>query len=882
VDNSPPTIGLPHLAIAQGATTTLTLADLAVTDSDDILASIEIAVTELFGGRFVDTSEPDVALTTFSLAEVEAGNIRFIHDGSDRAPRFSITATDGEGATTGVPADCQVDFTPEFVPIYILAGQSNAGLIEDDIFPQALEAGIERSYVYVHGARGGIPLASREADPEAHLLAEQLGLDWDPDSSGELYEALLIQARDAIDAIQAAGSQARVAGILWIQGERDAFDGQAAANYQTNLVAFIDRLRSDLADLGAESPDGPIPFVLAELASRSLPYLGLVRNAQVAVASQREAVHILDADDIEFAAGSLHYSAYGGEQIAERFLRALSGVPGVGPESIDRLRTNLDTITDSVSLELPRSGPNEHIVLGDSNDLANGNDGDDLVFGGPGDDILTGDEGDDILDGGDGLDTLTGGNGRDVIKGRSDNDLLRGGDGDDFLFGGDGRDRLFGDDGDDLIRGGTGADRLNGGAGRDTVAYSLSAEGISVNLATFQASGGDANGDRIWSIENVMGSRFDDTVAGDEQCNLLYGLAGDDTLLGGASLDRLYGGAGADHLDGGTSFDYAHYQDSTSGVWISLTSGQGSKGDAEGDSLVNIEGLVGSYFDDRLTGNDANNRIIGLDGADTLSGEDGDDQLNGGAGADILDGGDGRDRASYQHSRSAVSIDLSTGSASGGEAFGDRLIDIEELEGSRYGDTLRGDHGNNILWGLGGADMLFGDAGQDRLHGGDGSDLLDGGDGFDFAHYQASGSGIVADLNLGTVIDGTGATDRLFSIEGIYGSHHADIITGDNNANVLKGNGGNDTLAGGGGDDRLAGGNGSDTFRFVAGDGRDVVDDFDLLRDRIDLTDLGVTFDALQISADTARHALIDLSDTDSILLLHIAPEDLTQDMFLL
>jgi Ca2+-binding RTX toxin-like protein len=208
----------------------------------------------------------------------------------------------------------------------------------------------------------------------------------------------------------------------------------------------------------------------------------------------------------------------------------------------------------------------------------------------------------------------------------------------------------------------------------------------------------------------------------------IYGLGGDDWIEGGDGNDILQGGEGADRLFGGDDIDTAIYSDSPVGVSVNLQTGHGYWGTAQGDTLWNIENLTGSLFgDDFLTGN-ANDNV--------LSGLGGDDHLQGNAGADILDGGWGNDKAYYQDSAAGVTVNLLWGSASGGDAEGDKLISIESLYGSDHDDGLFGDNGANVLQGAGGddtllgfddADLLEGGAGKDSLHGGGGNDTLTGG-----------------------------------------------------------------------------------------------------------------------------------------------------------
>lgn len=202
----------------------------------------------------------------------------------------------------------------------------------------------------------------------------------------------------------------------------------------------------------------------------------------------------------------------------------------------------------------------------------------------------------------------------------------------------------------------------------------------------------------------------------------IYGYGGADWLSGGDGNDTLVGGEGADYLFGGNGIDTTNYGDSPTGVFINMAAGVAFGGTAEGDHLSSIENLIGSWFNDVLVGNSYGN---------VLSGVGGDDILVGLGGADILDGGWGVDTAGYGESPAGVSVCLLWHSASGGDATGDQLFSIENLEGSHFSDNLFGDNGANELLGLGGEDTLLGFGGDDNLSGGDGNDTLNGGAGQD-------------------------------------------------------------------------------------------------------------------------------------------------------
>ncbi|MCI4662572.1 MAG: M10 family metallopeptidase C-terminal domain-containing protein [Neomegalonema sp.] len=261
-----------------------------------------------------------------------------------------------------------------------------------------------------------------------------------------------------------------------------------------------------------------------------------------------------------------------------------------------------------------------------------------------------------------------------VFESRTDDDTLDGGEGDDLLQGGAG---------DDILIGGLGSDDMQGGDGSDTVSYASAASAVTVNLTAQTGSGGEAAGDVMSSVENAIGSAYNDRLIGDANANqleggegvdTLSGFAGDDALYGGGGRDRLYGQEGDDLLDGGDEIDL-------------LVGGAGNDtlyGGGDADRLYTNDG------DDIVYGGDGADRAWGEAGNDTLFGEGGVDVLNGMDGNDIIDGGEGNDR-NY---------------------------------GGAGNDIVSGGDGNDIVHGLTGTDTLNGNAGNDRYYGGADADLF--------------------------------------------------------------------------------------------------------------------------------------------------------------
>ena len=111
-----------------------------------------------------------------------------------------------------------------------------------------------------------------------------------------------------------------------------------------------------------------------------------------------------------------------------------------------------------------------------------------------------------------------------------------GGSGNDLLIGNSANNVLTGNGGNDTLMGRGGNDTLNGGAGIDTVSYANASAAVTINLNNNTVRGGDGS-DTLISIENAMGSAFNDTITGNSGANRLNGGAGNDRLDGGKGMD---------------------------------------------------------------------------------------------------------------------------------------------------------------------------------------------------------------------------------------------------------------------------------------------------------------------------------------------------------
>jgi Ca2+-binding RTX toxin-like protein len=266
----------------------------------------------------------------------------------------------------------------------------------------------------------------------------------------------------------------------------------------------------------------------------------------------------------------------------------------------------------------------------------------------------------------------------------------------DTLYGTSASDAITAQAGNDALKGFGGADRLSGGRGIDTAFYGDSKIAVSVNLASGLGFGGSAEGDTLVSIENLFGSEHNDALTGSLFANELHGQNGN---------DQLEGGAGGDVLDGGPGSDTASYLGSSSGVTVILINGNKWGGDAEGDTLISIENLLGSAHNDALRGdnnanvlsghlgNDSlqgfggNDVLLGGDGVDSLQGLDGDDTLYGGDGQDTILGGMNRDVLHGGNSADTF-IWGSTDETGSTAATADMVLDFAFAESDRISVSL--------------------------------------------------------------------------------------------------------------------------------------------------------------------------------------------------
>lgn len=428
--------------------------------------------------------------------------------------------------------------------------------------------------------------------------------------------------------------------------------------------------------------------------------------------------------------------------------------------------------------------------------------------------------------------------GHDTITGGVTN--VAGSNFDDTIIGSASGDQLFGNNGNDLLDGGAGNDFLSGGLGADTFAYATGSRADTIGdfalaqtdkidltgvagistfaeiqaLATQQGQNtviDFGNGDTLTllnvTLSNLTAADFilgqGVHLVGDAGPNTLVGTAYADSLSGLAGNDRLKGLDGNDLLDGGLGFDRADYVAATGGITVNLAAGSVMGSGVGTDTLVNIEGIVGSSFADTFnaTGFAGDTGIAGTNlGFNEFEGRGGDDNITGATnslGALLT-------RISYASATGGVTVDLAAHSATG-----DGSVGTDTLVGSGFAGVVGSGFGDQLLGGANGPGTV------EVFEGRAGDDFIDGRTGFDRADYAldpAAVGGINVQLALGTVTGdaATVGTDTLRSVESVRGSNEADVFNaggfggGSQNAgsngtfNEFIGMGGNDSITGNG------------------------------------------------------------------------------------
>ncbi len=532
------------------------------------------------------------------------------------------------------------------------------------------------------------------------------------------------------------------------------------------------------------------------------------------------------------------------------------------------------------------------ILGGDGNDTIDAGEGLASIDGGAGDDRITargynntiqGGAGNDVINAGDGNSRIDGGAGNNTITVGGYNNTIQGGAGNDLVYSvdgnssfnlGDGNNEIHARGFNNIVTLGHGNNIVEDFDGNSTITAGngnniITLHGFS-NIVTLGSGanlllllGGGHNTVTTTGGGNILRAEGNGnliTLGGDAGSNTAvfsgplagYSFAHLDSPTRGHGLAVTATGPGwtldlfnVEKLQFANGVDLANYSGATQGLMARLDIPSLNTGDAAGDNLTGVEGLIGSHFADILVGDEGANTILaglgadyvaGVGGADSLFGEGGNDTLEGGTGADALNGGDGFDFATYRTSADGVTARLDYPALNTGDAQGDTYSGIEGLIGTGFFDFLVGDDGantiyaggtwdyvagnagNDLIFGEDGTDTLDGGTGDDTLVGGTGADSLLGGGGIDFASYATAAAGVTARLDFASLNTGDAAGDSYTAISGLLGSEFADTLIGAGGSQTLSGGAGGDALVGGKASDTLYGGAGVDFFGFAVED----------------------------------------------------------------
>ncbi|HVI53372.1 MAG TPA: calcium-binding protein, partial [Candidatus Sulfotelmatobacter sp.] len=470
-------------------------------------------------------------------------------------------------------------------------------------------------------------------------------------------------------------------------------------------------------------------------------------------------------------------------------------------------------LTDSAGTVyvLPANGIGNYLAGGSGDDTIYGGYGKNTILGGAGDDTLIGGASRDTFLGGAGADTMIGNGGTGDLVSYADSStglIIDLGTGTSTTVSGvltialgshstgnasgdviEGIATLIGTTAGDTFIGGSaaGSPVMDGSGGNNYIDYEYSATGVTVNLSATNTAGQVTVGNDVFTnIENVIGSTGNDTLIGDSHVNTFLAGSGNDVIEVGTASGNYY--------DGGAGIDTISFANETAGLTIDLTGGSHGSSVGTGDTIINIEIVQGTNYDDTFIG--------GMTSGVTL------------------DGGAGNNWIDYAYSSVSETVNLSTGVNSGG-AVSDHLLNIENIYGGNKGDLLIGDTvvntivggtgndtiigggtggdvlygglGNDTLIGTGStaADTLYGGAGNDTMIGGSGADVFDGGAGTDIVTYQneAAGTAILQTSGVtstaGLIIDpngsngtGTASNDTFINVEELVGTNYDDTFLG--------------------------------------------------------------------------------------------------------
>lgn len=748
---STPVISTNAISIAEGETLVLGSGQISTTDPDNTAAQLTYTASAVTHGRFELVAAPGASITSFTQAQINSGAVRFVHDGGETEPSYSLTVSDGmfsSAASAGTVTFTNVNDAPTAV-IFDIATSLLAENTSTQDPIQMADLGVTDDSMGTNDlSLSGTDAAFFELVNNELFLKAGLVLDFE---TKPFYSVTV----NVDDAMVGGAVDAFATFVLNISNVPDAtpFPDAFVLTYTPVSVFVTHAINGGTpVSLGAFSLATPLTLDALE-ANDSVRIVGTAGDDLFTVGSSgliiRGSQLILNGPASRTLVGGAGDDSYRFDADSVLGLYRLEEASVGG--GVDRLNF-ASTTTVNLIASLANAGTqtvhptNLSLILGSGTAF-------EILIGGSGNDVLTGNNLANRIAGGDGHDRLTGSGGDDVIYGGLGDDT--------YIFAETTASEL-----DQVVESlGQGTDLLSFTTLSSALTLSLSDAMVQLihtnrSLQLLTASG----------FENVSGGSGDDVLTGNESGNFLRGNGGNDRLSGAAGDDSLSGAGGDDtYLFGNVSSageadrvlenpgdgnDTLRFSAVTEDIVLSLRTTALQQVQVNRtlrlSSVASIENAIGGSGNDTLTGNGLDNVLTGLAGNDRLSGGLGGDSLVGGLGDDTYmfdaaavaesdtvteNAGQGVDTLDFSSIVTSVVVNIGIRTPQAIDAF--RMLSLSSASGL---DNVTGGSGDDILWGglgandltgNGGNDILIGQAGNDRLFGNAGRDLLIGGLGRD-------------------------------------------------------------------------------------------------------------------------------------------------------
>ncbi|MEM8499782.1 MAG: DNRLRE domain-containing protein [Pseudomonadota bacterium] len=128
--NDAPEMANYSLTIAEGESLQLSASDISATDVDNSSSALLFSVSNVVGGQFELLSNPGVAISSFSPAQISAGDVVFVHNGDESAPEFDVSVSDGLLSSSNVAVN--IDYLPVNDPPVIAGFGGSATVVAND------------------------------------------------------------------------------------------------------------------------------------------------------------------------------------------------------------------------------------------------------------------------------------------------------------------------------------------------------------------------------------------------------------------------------------------------------------------------------------------------------------------------------------------------------------------------------------------------------------------------------------------------------------------------------------------------------------------------------------------------------------------------------